>query len=148
MVVGDRCDHGNTNTQHGQDRRGHKPVQEPHTRVELPLLGGHPNAHFRTSEGVIALGSFFSPALLVNDCEKTADRALSRGSSDGVMPAGKTNGSKFMSRAGLVSSLSTESRVRVPTSTCSRPSGHGTLASSVRSPGCPRLMIKCHCNGW
>src|SRR5260370_37377977 len=30
VVVGKRCDHGNTNSKHGQDQRGHQPVQEPH----------------------------------------------------------------------------------------------------------------------
>ena len=51
------------------------------------------------------------------------------------MPAGNTNGSKLMSRRGLVSSLSTGSRVNVPTSTCSRPSGHGMVASLVAIAG-------------
>ena len=63
------------------------------------------------------------------------------------MPTGNTNGSKLMTRAELVSSLSIVSRVKVPTSTCSRPSGHGMVASSVGSPGWPMVMIKCHCNG-
>jgi len=46
----------------------------------------------RTSAGVIALGCFASPARLVNDCEYTAERALSSGSSEGAMPAGSTKG--------------------------------------------------------
>ena len=33
------------------------------------------------------------------------------------------------------------SRVSVPASTCSRSSGHGIVASSVGSPGCPTLRI-------
>jgi hypothetical protein len=41
----------------------------------------------------MALGVFASPARRLNDCEYTADRALRRGSSDGAIPLGKTNGS-------------------------------------------------------
>jgi hypothetical protein len=40
-------------------------VKKSHADCELPLLGGL--AHFRTSEGVTALDSFFSPARRVND---------------------------------------------------------------------------------
>ena len=40
---------------------------------------GHAHSPFRTSAGVIALGCFVSPARLVNDCEYTAERALSNG---------------------------------------------------------------------
>ena len=69
MVVGERRDHGNTNAEHGQHHRGHQPVKKPHGNRELLRVRRHPDAHFRTSEGVIALGSFFSPARLVNDCE-------------------------------------------------------------------------------
>ena len=46
---------------------------------------------------VAALGCFVSPARLVNDCAYTAERALSKGSSDGTIPAGNTSGSKLMS---------------------------------------------------
>jgi hypothetical protein len=56
---------------------------------------------------VIALGCFASPARLVNDREYTAERALSKGSSEGAMPTGNTRGSKLISLATLVSSLST-----------------------------------------
>ena len=68
VVVTERCDHRDADAEHGQHHRGHQPVQEPHGTIELPpfrRLG----AHFRTSAGVIALGSFFLPARLVNDCE-------------------------------------------------------------------------------
>src|SRR5258705_12852719 len=82
------------------------------------------------SAGVIALGCLVSPARLVNDCEYTAERALSNGSSDGAMPAGNTKGSKLRSVAALVSSLSTRSSVRVPTSTFSRSSGQAIVASA------------------
>src|SRR5215467_9415183 len=88
----------------------------------------------RTSAGVIAGGCFVSPARLVNDCEYTADRALSKGSSDGAMPAGSTKGSKLRSVAALVSSLSTRSSVKVPTSTWWRSDGQGKVAS-LGSPG-------------
>jgi hypothetical protein len=73
--------------------------------------------------------------------------SLGKGSLDGTMPAGKTSGSKLMSRAGLVSSLSTESSVSVPMSTCSRASGHWMVALSVASPSCATVMTKCHCKG-
>ena len=49
--------------------RLHRNLDTAHERCELPLLGGHAHAHFRTSEGVTALGSFFSPARRVNDWE-------------------------------------------------------------------------------
>ena len=58
----------NANAKHGEDHRGHQPVQETHRNCELLPLGGHPR-FLRTSEGVIALGFFVSPARLVNDCE-------------------------------------------------------------------------------
>ena len=48
-----------------------------------------PVTHWCISAAVTALGSLVSPSRLVKDCEYTADRALSRGSSEGVMPAGK-----------------------------------------------------------
>ena len=63
VVVGERRDHGNTNAQHGQDHRGHQPVQKPHGNCELLRVRRHPDAHFRTSEGVIALGVFASRPL-------------------------------------------------------------------------------------
>src|SRR5205085_3298833 len=118
-----------TDAKHGQDHRGHRPVQQPREGGELKALRCHAQFPLRTSAGVIALGCFGSPARLVNDCEYTAERALSSGSSDGAMPAGNTRGSKLRSVAGLVSSLSTRSSVRVPTSTCSRCSGQAMLAS-------------------
>src|SRR5882672_1214089 len=148
MVVVQRGDHGNADAKHGQDHRGHRPVQQPREGGELAALGGHFQSPLRTSAGVIALACFFSPARLVNDCEYTAERALSKGSSDGAMPAGNTNGSKLMSVAALVSSLSTWSSVRVPTSTCSRPAGQATVALSVGSPGCPTMTMRCQRNGW
>src|SRR5260370_22082454 len=123
MVVGQRDDHTDADAKHGQDHRGHRPVQQPREGGELAALGWHPHSPFHTSAGVIALGCFVSPARLVNDCEYTAERALSKGSSDGAMPAGNTRGSKLISLAALVSSLSTRSSVKVPTSTCSRPPG-------------------------
>src|ERR1700745_1031165 len=98
MVVGERRDHGNTNAEHGQHHRGHQPVKKPHGNRKLLRVRRHPDAHFCTSAGVIALGSFFSTARLVNDFEKTAYRALSKGSLDGAMPTGNTNGSKLTSR--------------------------------------------------
>src|SRR6266446_757345 len=118
MVVGQRDDHGNADAKHGQDHRGHRPVQQPREGGELSALGRHSQSALRTSAGVIALGCFVSPARLLNDCEYTAERALSNGSSDGAMPAGNTRGSKLISLATLVSSLSTCSSVTVPTSTC------------------------------
>jgi len=57
----------------------------------------------RTSAALIALGCFISPSRLVNDREYAAERALSRGSSDGAMPAGSSRGSKLISVAALVS---------------------------------------------
>src|SRR5437899_162854 len=107
MVVGQRGDHGNADAKHGQDHRGHRPVQQPREGGELVAFRWHPHSPFRTSAGVIALGCFVSPARLVNDCEYTAERALSKGSSDGAMPAGNTSGSKLISVAALLSSLST-----------------------------------------
>ena len=80
---------------------------------------------------MIALGSFFSPARLVNDCEYTADRALSKGSSDGAMPAGSTKGSKLRSVAALVSSLR---NVAVPQDMLVL--GEVGLAGEVRARGC------------
>src|SRR5947208_16381045 len=120
MVAAQRHDHGDADAKHGQHHRGHGPVQEPRQDGELALFAGHPHSPLRTSAGVIALGCFASPARLVYDCAYTAERALSKGSSEGAMPAGNTKGSKLMSVAALVSSLSTRSSVRVPTSTCSR----------------------------
>ena len=64
------------------------------------------------------------------------------------MPAGSTRGSKLISLAALVSSLSTRSSVRVPTSTCSRPAGQAMVASLVGSPGCPMMTMRCQRNGW
>src|SRR5882672_8903981 len=113
MVVVQRGDHGDADAEHGQDHRGHRPVQQPREGGELTALGGHPHSPFRMSAGVVALCCFVSPARLVNDREYTAERALSKGSSDGAMPVGNTNGSKLTSIAGLVSSLSTRSSIRV-----------------------------------
>ena len=70
------------------------------------------------------------------------------GSSDGAMPAGSTRGSKLMSRAALVSSLSTRSSVSVPTLTCSRPAGQAMVASLVGSPGWPTMTMRYQRNGW
>jgi len=69
MIVGKRCHHRNANAEHSQHHCGGKPVKKSHESCELPLLRGHGDAHFPTSDGVIALGSFFSPARLVNDWE-------------------------------------------------------------------------------
>ena len=52
-----------------------------------------------------------------------------------------------MSRAALVSSLSTRSSVSVPTLTCSRPAGQALVASLVGSPGWPTMTMRFHCNG-
>ena len=52
-----------------------------------------------------------------------------------------------MSRAGLVSSLSTWSIVNVPASICCRSGGQGSVASLVGSPGWPTVMIRCHRSG-
>src|SRR5207237_7092258 len=95
MVVDQRGDHGNADAEHGQDHRGHRPVQQPREGGELARFARHPHSPLRTSEGVIALGCFVSLPRLVNDCEYTAERALSKGSSDGAMPAGSTRGSKL-----------------------------------------------------
>src|SRR5437868_10852858 len=143
MVVVQRGDHENADAKHGQDHRGHRPVQQPREGGELATLGCHSHSPFRTSAGVIVLGCFVSPARLVNDREYTAERALSNGSSEGAMPAGNTKGSKLISLAALVSSLSTRSSVRVPTSTCSQSAGQVTVASLVGSPGCPTMMMRC-----
>src|SRR6516225_7712706 len=118
VVIGQGGDHGDADAKHGQDHRGHGPVQEPGKGMELAVWGGHAQSPLCTSAGVIALGSFVSPARLVYDCEYTAERALSSGSSEGAMPAGNTRGSKLTSRAALVSSLSSWSSASVPTSTC------------------------------
>ena len=69
MIVGERCHHRKTNAEHRQHQRGGEPVKQPHDSCELPLLGGRAHAQLRTSEGVTALGSFFSPARRVNDWE-------------------------------------------------------------------------------
>src|SRR6516165_5372313 len=57
------------------------------------------------------------------------------------MPSGNTRGSKLMSRAVLVSSLSTRSSVSVPTLTCSRPAGQAMVASLVGPPGWPAVNL-------
>jgi hypothetical protein len=44
-------------------------VKKSHPSCELLPLGRRPRIHFRTSDGVIALGTFISPARLVNDWE-------------------------------------------------------------------------------
>src|SRR5436190_6130318 len=148
MVVVQRSDHGNADAKHGQDHRCHRPVQQPREGGELKALGCHSQPPLPTSTGVIALGCFVSPARLLNDCAYTAERALSRGSSDGLIPAGSTKGSKLISVAALVSSLSTRSRINVPTSTCWRSAGQAMLASRVGSPGCPTMTMRRHRNGW
>src|SRR5882672_7075416 len=148
MVVVQRGDHGNADAKHGQDHRGHRPVQQPREGGELKALGCHSQPPLPTSAGVTALGCFVSPARLLNDCAYTAERALSKGSSDGLIPAGSTKGSKLISVAALVSSLSTRSSVRVPTSTCLRSAGPATLASLGGSPGCPMMTMRRHCSGW
>jgi hypothetical protein len=84
----------------------------------------------------MALGCFASPSRLVKDCEYTAERALSSGSSDGAMPAGRTNGSKLMSVAALVSSgVHPIEGERADVHACAfrRPRDRG--ASCVGSPG-------------
>src|ERR1700751_2883557 len=139
MVAGQGHAHGHADAKHGQDHRGHRPVQQPREGRELEGLGCHSQSPLRTSAGVTALGCFVSPSRLVNDCEYTAERALSKGSSDGLIPAGSTKGSKFISVAALVSSLSTRSSVKVPTSTCSRPAGPAIVAALGGSPGCPMM---------
>src|SRR5439155_11318959 len=148
MVAVQRDDHGNADAKHGQDHRGHRPVQQPREGGELKALGCHSQSPLPTSADVIALGCFVSPARLLNDCEYTAERALSKGSSDGLIPAGSTKGSKLISVAALVSSLSTRSSVKVPTSTCWRSAGQAVLASLVGSPGCPMMTTTRHCSGW
>src|SRR5271156_4889155 len=125
MIIGQRGDHSNANAEHGQDHRSHHPVQQPRKSGELEGFGWHAHSPLRTSAGVIALGCFVSPTRLVNDCEYTAERALSKGSSEGAMPAGNTKGSKLMYVAGPSSSLCTRPNVTVPTSTFSRSSGQG-----------------------
>src|SRR5258707_8919221 len=148
VVVGQRGDHGNADAKHGQDHRGHRPVQQPREGGELKALGCHSQPPLPTSAGVTALGCFVSPARLLNDCAYTAERALSKGSSDGAIPAGSTKGSKLVFAATLVSSLSTRSSVKVPTSTCWRSAGQAMLASLVGSPGCPIMSMRRHCSGW
>ena len=69
MVAGKRRDHVNPDAKHGQDHRGHQPVKEPHRNCELLPICGRTRVHSRTSEGVMALGFFVSPARLVQDCE-------------------------------------------------------------------------------
>ena len=100
VVVGQRGDHGDADAKHGQDHGGHRPVQQPREGGELAAFGWHRHSPLPTSAGVIALGCFVSPARRVNDCEYTAERRSSSGSSDGAMPAGNTRGSKLMSRRG------------------------------------------------
>src|SRR5205085_1428740 len=139
---------GDADAEHGQHHRGHGPVQQPREGGELAARGGHAQFPFCTSAGVIGLDGFGSPARLVNEREYTAERALSSGSSEGAMPAGNTKGSKLISLAALVSSLSTRSSVRVPTSTCSRPAGQAMVASWAGSPGCPTMTMRCQRNGW
>src|SRR4029077_7129157 len=148
VVVGQRGDHGNADAKHGQDHRGHRPVQQPREGSELKALGCHAQSPLPTSADVIALGCLVSPARLLNDCAYTAERALSKGSSDGLIPAGSTKGSKLISVAALVSSLSTLLSVKVPTSTCWRSAGQAMLASLVGSPGCPMMTARRHWSGW
>jgi hypothetical protein len=44
-------------------------LEKSHAKCELPLLGSRDHTHFSTSEGVTALGSFFSATRRVNDWE-------------------------------------------------------------------------------
>src|ERR1700733_2523528 len=135
VVVPQRGHHRHTDEQHGNKQGSHQPVKDARQERELSgiLRCGH--SYFPTSSVETALGSLCSPSRRVKDCEYAAERALSSGSSDAAIPSGRMSGSKLMSRAGLVSSLSICSMTNIPTSTCCRSGGQGTVASLVESSG-------------
>src|SRR4029434_830274 len=132
VVVAERGHHGHADEEHGQQHGGHQPVQEARSQGELRR--GRGGAHRAASPGDTALGVLGSPSRRVNDSEYTAERALSSGSSDGAIPFGRIRGSKLMSRAGLVSSLSIRSNVSVPASSVRRSAGQGIRASYAGAP--------------
>ena len=68
-----------------------------------------------------------------------ADLAAGNGSSDAVMPSGRTNGSKLISRALPASSVCTAVMVMVPALIDRRDCGQGLVASLVGSPGSPMV---------
>src|ERR1700722_5172254 len=127
VVVPQRGHHRHTDEQHGHKQGGHQPVKDARQERELSgiLCSGH--SYFPTSSVETAPGSLCSPSRRVKDCEYAAERALSSGSSDGAIPSGSTSGSKLMSRAGLISSLSIESIVNIPASICFRSGGQGKI---------------------
>src|SRR5262249_13296559 len=147
VVAAQRGDHRGADAEHGQDHRGHCPVQQPREGGEPAAFGWRAHFPFSLSAGVTAPSCFGSPAPLLNDRMYTAERALSSGSSEGAMPGGSTRGSNVMSVAGLVVSLSSSLMTRVPTSSCSRSCGQAIEASWVGSPGCPTITTRCHRNG-
>src|ERR1700733_11503189 len=134
MVVSQRAHHRHTDEQHGHKQGGHQPVKDARQERELSGILRRGHGYFPTSSVETALGSLCSPSRRVKDCEYAAERALSSGSSDGAIPSGSTNGSKLMSRVGLVSSLSIVSIVSVPASICLRSEGQAWVASAVESP--------------
>src|SRR5437867_11324266 len=107
MVISQRRDHGHADEQHGQEHCRHQPVKDARQEGELCAWHARAHVHFPVLAVDTALGSLRSPSRRVNDWEYVADRALRSRSSETAMPSGRTNGSKAMSRAGLVSSLST-----------------------------------------
>jgi hypothetical protein len=78
---------------------------------------------------------------------RSAARSYSPRLSDGAMPAGRTSGSKLMSRQLPAPSASVPVTVSVPASIDSRSAGQGIVASLVGSPGRPIVKIRCHCAG-
>src|ERR1700722_17711442 len=139
VVVTQRRHHGHADEQHGEKTGRHQPVQDAGWKRELSgtLPSGH--GYFATSAVEIALGALCSLSRLVKDCEYAAERALSRGSSEGDIPSGSTRGSKLISRVGLLASLSMVLMVSVPASICFLSGGQTEVASAVESPAWPMV---------
>src|SRR3954469_14034693 len=108
-----------------------------HRKARIELRLGH--AQYAPYSALTALGFFGSPSRRVNETEYAAERALSSGSSEPLMPLGSTSGPKLRSRAGLTASPCKRSRVRVPTSMTCRSAGQGSVASAVGSPAWPTV---------
>src|ERR1700760_2538581 len=118
MIIAQARHHRNADEEHGHNKNGHQPMQHAGQKCKLCGIRRGRHGYFATSDVETALGLLCSPSRRVKDCEYAAERALSSGSSEGDIPAGSTNGSKLISRIGLVSSLSIEPIVKIPTSTC------------------------------
>src|ERR1700735_1449454 len=133
MIIAQPRHHRNADEEHGHNKNGHQPVQHAGQKCELCGIRRGRHGYFATSDVETALGLLCSPSRRVKDCEYAAERALKSGSSDGEIPFGNISGSKFMSRVGLVSSLSIVSIVMVPTSICCLSCGHAADAWAVGS---------------